>query len=106
MRVKFQWLVSGVLALSVAFGAWEKLAAEESSGRSQSQLLRKGYDSEVTGKRREYFLYLPGRVPHRAGQEMAGHLVSARRRRAWQRRRRSRQRTGSRAARRSLDPGP
>ena len=59
MRVNFQRLVLGMLALTLAFGASGNVAAAESGGRGQSQLLRKGYDSAVTGKRREYFLYLP-----------------------------------------------
>ena len=45
------------LALSLAIASNQ--AAAQPAGRSQGQLLRKGYESEVTGERREYFVYVP-----------------------------------------------
>ena len=52
-------LVASVLAGAVGLGVPNAVSAAEPSGRSQSQLLRKGYESQVTGERREYFVFLP-----------------------------------------------
>ena len=52
-------LVGAGVALAVCLAIASIPASAEPAGRSQGQLLRRGYDSEVTGERREYFVYLP-----------------------------------------------
>ncbi len=58
-RARLRSLVPTALALVAAAVCTGQQATAESSGRSQAQLLRKGYDSQVTGERRQYFVYLP-----------------------------------------------
>ena len=50
---------TGILAFAVGLGVSGIVSAAAASGRSQSQLLRKGYESQFTGHWREYFVYLP-----------------------------------------------
>ncbi len=52
-------LIGTCLVLAVTLVSVGGQAAAETEGRSQGQLLRRGYDSQVTGERREYFVYLP-----------------------------------------------
>ena len=52
-------LLAAALAAGVTLAAAVQHASAEPRGRSQDQLLRKAYDSQVTGKSREYFVYLP-----------------------------------------------
>ena len=48
-----------VLSVAAGLGVPSVVFAGEAGGRSQSQLLRKGYESQVTGQRREYLVYIP-----------------------------------------------
>ena len=48
-----------ILTVAAALGVPRAGFAGETGGRSQSQLLRKGYESQVTGQRREYLVYIP-----------------------------------------------
>ena len=52
-------LVAIGLALVVSLAIASSQASAEPAGRSQGQLLRRGYDSQATDKPREYFVYLP-----------------------------------------------
>ena len=58
-RAGYRSLVATCLALTVSLSIASHLASAEPAGRSQGQLLRRGYDSQATGERREYFVYLP-----------------------------------------------
>lgn len=49
----------GLISCGTALGWMALAAAAEPGGLSRPQLLRKPYQSTVTGKQREYFLYLP-----------------------------------------------
>ena len=51
--------IGACLALAAICLAGGSPAVAEPEGRSQGQLMRRGYDSDVTGARREYFVYLP-----------------------------------------------
>lgn len=59
LRSAHRSLVVCGLALAVSLAIASNQAVAEPAGRSQAQLLRKGYESQVTGERREYFVYLP-----------------------------------------------
>ena len=57
--MRFRSLVATGVALAVSLTIASSLAFGEPAGRSQGQLLRRGYESQATGERREYFVYLP-----------------------------------------------
>ena len=59
VRASHRSLVLIGLALAVCLSIATSQASAQPAGRSQGQLLRRGYDSQVTDKRREYFVYLP-----------------------------------------------
>ena len=58
-RTGYRSLVATGVALAVSLAIASHLASAEPAGRSQGQLLRRGYDSQATGEHREYFVYLP-----------------------------------------------
>ncbi|MXY70385.1 MAG: alpha/beta hydrolase [Acidobacteriia bacterium] len=59
LRPAHRSLVVYGVALAISLAIASNQAVAEPAGRSQGQLLRKGYESQVTGERREYFVYLP-----------------------------------------------
>ena len=58
-RTRHRSLVATRVALAISLAIASYPASAEPAGRSQGQLLRRGYDSQVTAERREYFVYLP-----------------------------------------------
>ena len=58
-RPAYRKLVAYSMAVALSLSIAGSQASAEPAGRSQGQLLRRGYDSQVTDKRREYFVYLP-----------------------------------------------
>ncbi|MDE0107058.1 MAG: dienelactone hydrolase family protein [Bryobacterales bacterium] len=59
LRSAHRSLIAYGMALAVSLAIASDQAVAEPAGRSQEQLLRRGYESQVTGERREYFVYLP-----------------------------------------------